>query len=230
MRLAITGSPDTTLIIWCLGTDHTYSCELLFPYMIRCMTENTSMLTTVLHWAVWMIARETFKEAQVQSTSEVERQKWHYDRKANAPFHWRQVTWSWLKLTCLQGKEERWRIGGRRNHTKWSAKLWKASLPTLWQKQQTGHSLSPPMKLTFSHCSNRGDSSSVCLYRLRWARCTNHHPRGTNSRRKWDWESITKWELSITSPEHQPGETPLWWVNMRLHAFVHDGHFQELPG
>ena len=27
---------------------------------------------------------EAFKEAQVQSTSEAERQKWHYDRKANA--------------------------------------------------------------------------------------------------------------------------------------------------
>ena len=27
---------------------------------------------------------EAFKEAQVQSTSEVERQKWCYDRKANA--------------------------------------------------------------------------------------------------------------------------------------------------
>ena len=27
---------------------------------------------------------EAFKEVQIQSTSEVERQKWHYDRKANA--------------------------------------------------------------------------------------------------------------------------------------------------
>ena len=27
---------------------------------------------------------EAFKEAQVQSTSEAERQKWYYDRKANA--------------------------------------------------------------------------------------------------------------------------------------------------
>ena len=30
----------------------------------------------------WLL--EAFKEAPVQSTSEVERQKWHYDRKANA--------------------------------------------------------------------------------------------------------------------------------------------------
>ena len=28
--------------------------------------------------------QEAFKEAQVQSTSEAERQKWFYDRKANA--------------------------------------------------------------------------------------------------------------------------------------------------
>ena len=28
--------------------------------------------------------QKAFKEAQVQSTSEAERQKWYYDRKANA--------------------------------------------------------------------------------------------------------------------------------------------------
>ena len=33
-----------------------------------------------LHEWLW----EAFKDAQVQSMSEVERQKWYYDRKANA--------------------------------------------------------------------------------------------------------------------------------------------------
>ena len=38
------------------------------------------MLTTLLLSYV----NAVFKEAQVQSTSEAERQEWHYDRKANA--------------------------------------------------------------------------------------------------------------------------------------------------
>ena len=47
-------------------------------------------------------------------------------------FYWNQMTWSCLKLMSTWGGEK-WRIGGRRNCTKWSTKLWKASLPTLWK-------------------------------------------------------------------------------------------------
>ena len=72
-----------------------------------------------------------FKEAQTQSTSVAERHKQHYDRKANAIS---------LKLDDLvlakvntYGGVERWRIGWRMNHMKWSTKLQKVSLPTLWK-------------------------------------------------------------------------------------------------
>ena len=44
----------------------------------------------------------------------------------------------------------------------------------------------------------------------------HHHPRGTNSIREWDWGSTTKCELT----QHQTGETPLGWVNRKLHAFI----------
>ena len=47
------------------------------------------------------------------------------------PFHWKQVIWSWLKLTPTGGGGK-WRTGGRRNHRKWRAGLLRASLPTSW--------------------------------------------------------------------------------------------------
>ena len=63
-------------------------------------------------------------------------QRWR-DRSATMTgkltlFHWSQVTWSWVMPTPTEGGE-RWRITGRRNHMKWSTKLWRASLPTLWK-------------------------------------------------------------------------------------------------
>ena len=67
-------------ITWCLGAEHAYlltSTSLQYGAW-----RNTGMLTTMFlsymnHW-------EAFKEVQEQSTAEVERQKWYYDRKANA--------------------------------------------------------------------------------------------------------------------------------------------------
>ena len=54
-------------------------------------------------------------------------------------FHWNQVIWYWLKLTPT-GRGGNWKISGRRNHMKWSAKLWKASLPTSWRtSRQDAH-------------------------------------------------------------------------------------------
>ena len=139
---------------------------------------------------------EAFKRAQIQSLSEAVRQKWHYDRKL-MPFHWNQVTWSWLK-PMPTGEGGKWRTGGRRNHTKWSTTLLKASLPTSWKT--SGRTLkSPPLELTLSHCSYRGDSS-LCVHACKVGQVHHHHPRGTNSGKEWDWESVTKCELSIIGP------------------------------
>ena len=49
--------------------------------------------------------QEAFKEAQVQSTSEAERQKWYYDRIANA-ISLEPGDLVLAKTWCLQGKEE----------------------------------------------------------------------------------------------------------------------------
>ena len=48
------------------------------------------------------------------------------------PFHWSQVTWSWPKSMATKGGE-RWETSGRRNHTKWNAKVLGVSLPTPWK-------------------------------------------------------------------------------------------------
>ena len=59
--------------------------------------------------------RETFKEAQVQSTSEAERQKWYYVRKANA-ISLEPGDLVLAKANAYMGGGK-WRIGGRRNCT-----------------------------------------------------------------------------------------------------------------
>ena len=71
------------------------------------------------HWHVdYYIAEvheqllEAFKEAQVQSKSKAERQKWCYDRPM--PFHWKQATLSWLKPMPIR-ERGKWRTSGRRN-------------------------------------------------------------------------------------------------------------------
>ena len=91
------------------------------------------------------------------STSEAERQKWHYNRKANAISlepddlvlakaniyrGWRKVKDWWLEEPY---EVEHQVAEGVPSH--------------LMKNQQTGHLMSPSPKPTFPHCSYRGDSS-----------------------------------------------------------------------
>ena len=50
--------------------------------MIRGMKKHQCVDHYVAKLCEWL--QEAFKEVQAQSTSEAERQKWYYDRKANA--------------------------------------------------------------------------------------------------------------------------------------------------
>ena len=77
MRLAITGYSPHYLMFghWsCLPIDFYFS-----------MVRGTQKYQHVNHYIAKLCERlqEALKEAQVQSTSEAEIQKWHYDRKAN---------------------------------------------------------------------------------------------------------------------------------------------------
>ena len=61
----------------------------------------------------------------------------HRDRSGTmieklTPFHWKHVAWSWLK-PMPTGGEGKWRTSGRRNLLKWSIRLLRVSLPTLWK-------------------------------------------------------------------------------------------------
>ena len=115
MRLAITGYSLHYLMFEC------WPClpvDFYFPVM-RGLEKHQCVDCYIakLHEWIW----EVFTEAQVQYTSEAERQKWYYDRKANA-ISLEKVTSLWLKLIPMRGTGK-WRTSGRRNHMKWNIKL-----------------------------------------------------------------------------------------------------------
>ena len=95
--------------------------------------------------------------------------EWQRDRSSTTieklmPFHWNQVTWSWLKLTHTGGGK--WRMGG--GATIWSgmADCWgHPFLPC--EKPLDQMLVSPPPKLTFLHHSYRGDFS-LCDHVCKW--------------------------------------------------------------
>ena len=135
MRSAITGySPHYLMFV---NQPH-LPFDFYFP-TIRGM-KKTSMLT-------WHIAKlceqlqKAFKEVQVQSTSEAERQKWYYDRKANV-ISLEPGDLVLAKAHCLQGEEEsEGLVGGGTvwsGEKRWCGQSWrhggmKASLPTSWK-------------------------------------------------------------------------------------------------
>ena len=185
-------SPDIACIIWCLGAECTYPSTSISPQ--SGVHRNTNMLTTM----PMSCLKDCGRPSKRLKCRQCQRQRDGSGTTVGKimPFHWSQVTWSWLK-PMPTGGEERWRIAGRRKCTKRSAKLWKASLPTSW-KTSSSDAHKPSTEIDFSHCSDRGDSS---LYSCagQAGQVTHHHPRGTNSE-EWDWGSTTKCELSITSP------------------------------
>ena len=123
MRSAITRYSLHYLMIWCwahLPIDFYFST-------IRGM-KNTSLLTTTLLSYV-NNCRKPLKRLKCSPCHRCR------DRSSTMIgklmlLHWNQVTWSWLKPMPIE-RGGKWRTSGRMNHTKWGAKLQKASLPTL---------------------------------------------------------------------------------------------------
>ena len=106
MRLAITGYSPHYLMF---GLWPHLPIDFYFP-TVRGMKKHQYVNYCIAELCEWL--QEAFKEAQMQSTSQAERQKRCSDRKL-MPFDWNQVIWSWLKLTPTGGGE-RWRISGRK--------------------------------------------------------------------------------------------------------------------
>ena len=131
------------------------------------------------------------------------------------PFHWNQVTWSWLKLMCTKGRE-RWRTSGRSNHMKWNARWLRASLPTSWENQWTRCSWVLHWNQLIFIAPTEGTPLCVIVW-AKWARCTittldEQTPEETGTERAPQSLSC----LLLT--QHQTGETPLGWMNSKLNV------------
>ena len=148
-----------------------------------------------LHERLW----ESFKEAQGQSTSYGSKnEKWQYDRKANIPFHWSQVTWSWLKPMPTGGEgmmKDQWE---EEPYEVECQVVQKASLPILMKNQQPGCLWVLHWNSLFLITLTEG--TPLCMVvKAKWAWCTTTTLEGTNSE-ELNWGSTTKCELSIASP------------------------------
>ena len=105
-------------------------------------------------WVMWMVVGSLQRGSSAVHVRGWETEMVLWQEKL-MPFHCNQVTWSWLKpmTTRRRGK---WRTGGRRNHTKWSTRLLKTSLPTLWKtSRQDAHKSSTKTNF-FSSFQQRG--------------------------------------------------------------------------
>ena len=129
-------------------------------------------------------------------------------------FHWDQATWSWLKLMPTRGRGK-WGTGGRKNHMKWSIKLQKASLPTLW-KTVDGMLMSSTLKL-FLITPTKGTPLCMVMW-TEWARCADC-PGGVKL-----WKTVRQrkcHKVWIFCCWHSARQMKLLgWVSRKLCAFL----------
>ena len=133
---------------------------------------------------------------QVQSTSEAERQKWYYNRKAYAI----SLETGDLVLAKADAYKEKRKVKDWWEQEPYEVECWVADVIPLYCVYPADRMLmSLPPKLTFSHHSCKGHTP---LYgHVSWVgRVHHHHPRGTDSRWGWAWESTRKCELCAASP------------------------------
>ena len=198
---------DTAHITWCSDVNCVYPSTFIFPPWGA--LKNTSVWTTTLLSYV----------NDIGSASAIHIRGWG-DRSDTMierlmPFHWNQVTWSWLKPMPTRGRGK-WRTSWRRNCTDWSARLLKASLPTSWKNQQTVTLKSPPQKLTFSVTKG----TRLCMVmQAKWVKCTTTTLE-EQSLEGSETEEAPQSANCLPLAQHQTDETPLGWVNRKLCAFL----------
>ena len=159
---------------------------------------------------------DAFKEAQVQSTSEAERQKWYYDRKAKA---------IWLGTGDLVLAKANAYRGRRKVKDQWEEEPYKMEcqvvegIPSyLVKNQQTGCSWVLHQNQLFLITPT--EVTHLCMVVLaKLPRCTNialeeKMMEGSETEevpQSANWQSLA---------QHQADETPLGWVNRKLDAFM----------
>ena len=170
--------------------------------------QHVNHYITKLHEQLW----EAFKEATVQSTSEVERQKWCYDRKANAS--------SLEPDDLVLAKTDAYR-GKRKVKDWWEEELYEVEcqiaegIPSyLVKNPQTGHSWVLHWNWLFLIAPTEGNPFCTVV-QAKQAGCTTitleeQTPEGSET------EEVPQ---SVNCPllaQCQTGETPLGWVNRKL--------------
>ena len=108
-----------------------FGCQPCLPFdfyfpTVRSMKKYQCVDHYIAKLCEWL--QEAFKEAQMQSMSEAERQRRYYHRKANA-ISLEPGDLVLAKADAYRGRrkvKDQW----GRNHMMWSAKSCKASLPT----------------------------------------------------------------------------------------------------
>ena len=205
MRVAITGYSLHYLMFWC------WPClpiNIYFP-MVRGTQKHQHVDHYITELCEWL--QEAFKEAQMQSTSEAERQKWHYNRKANA------ISLEPGDLVLAKANAYR---GRRKVKDQWEEEPYKVEcqvvegIPSyLVKNQQTGCSWVLHRNWLFLITPTEG--THLCMVvQAKWARCTTTTLE--EQTQKSETEEVPQ---SVNCPlpaQHQTGETPLGWVNRRL--------------
>ena len=174
-------------------TSTTLTHWLIFPQSKG--HEETPVCWSLHCWVMWMIA-EAFKEDWLQSTSEAERQKWHYDRKANA------ISLEPGDLILAKANAYRWI---RKVKDQWEEEPYEVE-QVLYQNQ--------PFLIT----PTEGTPLCTIMY-AKQARCTTT----TLEVKSLEGSETHKVPQSVSSPspaQHQTGETPIGWVNRGLWAFI----------
>ena len=122
---------------------------------------------------------EAFKEAQVQSTSEAERHKWHYTRKANT-ISLEAGDLVLVKANGYGGKKGEWSVEGR---TIWrGVPICRRHPFPPFEKPVDQTLMSPSPKLPFSHCFDRR-YLSLCDCAGQVGQVHHHQPRGNKLRK-----------------------------------------------
>ena len=129
---------------------------------------------------------EAIKEAQVNSTSKAERQRWYYDHKSNA------ISLEPGDLVLVKADAYK----GRRKVKDW----WEKELYEVDCRSAKGIP-SYLMKNQQTRCSwvlhHPHNGSSFMFRCMSWAdKMCLHHPTGTYSESEWEWGSTTKCKVS----------------------------------
>ena len=200
-------SPDTANIIWCLGTDCAYPT-------IRGTRKHQPVDHYITELCEWL--PEAFKEAQMQFTSEVERQKWYDDRKAKS-ISLEPDDWVLAKANAYMGRRK---VKDQLEEEPYEVEHQVAEgVPSYLVKNQwTGHPWVCHQYWLFLITLTEG--TLLCtVVNAKWARCTNTALEEQTPERSETEESPQSANCSLLA-QHQTDETPLGWVNRKLHAFM----------